>query len=114
MIKKFGNYETRRETGSTAATYSNILDITNSGRFQSHSINIQNSGSESIFVKVLLYKDSDSAYPEEWVPETSLAAGELSVVDIVEKPCARIVVQAKDNSGASSYEVSSTSRGEHA
>jgi hypothetical protein len=114
MIKKFGNYETRRETGDTGASYSNILDITNSARYQSHSIGIQNYGAETMFAKVLLYKDVDSLYPEEWVSETSIAVGDLLTVDLIEKPCARILVQAKNNSGSTSYEVASTSRGKNA
>jgi len=92
-------------TGTTTGSYVNALQMAISP-IKSTSFVIKNTGgAESMYYKVLIYRNADGSYSEEYVTETSIAAGGQDEVNINDTPHTKAIVQVKSNSGATTYGV---------
>jgi len=93
-------------TGTTTGSYVNAMQLA-IAPIKSTSFVIANTGvTNTMFYKVLVYRNNDDiTYPEEYVPETSIGTSSQDEVDLMEYGISKVIVQVKNNAGATTYAI---------
>ena len=94
------------ETGTTTASYVTALSLI-SGKYEDTTFIIKNTGADStMYYKVLIYANTAGDLSYTYVTETSIAVSTTEEpIEFTQPVYGLIVVQVKDNSGHTTYEI---------